>query len=78
MASVDNGAGLVIKFKGQIPQRSLVVLGGASNVKILLCYVKKLCSVASTVRDFSDTPKNQKLINVDSLPENTEEVKSVS
>ena len=36
---VDKGAGLVIKFRALIPQRSFVVLVRAYNLKILLCYV---------------------------------------
>ena len=57
---VDKGAGLVMKFRVRIPKRSLVVLGRASNLKLLLHYVRKPCSAASIVGYPSVTPKEKK------------------
>ena len=68
------GAGLVIKFMVQILESLLVVLGRASKIKILLCYIRKICSV---VEDSSDTPNKKQTILV-STHENDAEVKSVS
>ena len=36
---MDKGVGLVMKFRVRIPKRSMVVLGRASNLKMLLCYI---------------------------------------
>ena len=36
---VDKDAGLVIKFRVRIPKKSLVVLGRAFNLKMILCYI---------------------------------------
>ena len=47
---MDKSTGLVIKFRVQISQRSVVVLGKAFNLKMPLCYVRKPGSVASIVR----------------------------
>ena len=58
---MDKGAGLVMKFRVQISKRSVVVLGKASNLKMLLCYVRKLCSVASIVGYPSVTPNKEKM-----------------
>ena len=66
----DKGAGVVIKFRVRIPQNSLVVLGSVSNLKMLLCYIRKPCSVASIVGEPSVTLKGKQ-------PENKAEVKSV-
>ena len=46
---VAKGVGVVIKFRVRIPKRSLVVLERAYNLKMLLCYLRKPCSVASIV-----------------------------
>ena len=54
------GVGLVMKYKVRIPKKSLVVLGSASNLKMLLCYVRKPYSVASIVGYPSVTPNEKK------------------
>ena len=59
---VDKGAGLVMKFRVRIPKKSVVVLGRASNHKILLCYIRKPCSVASIVGYPSVTPNEKKTV----------------
>ena len=46
---VDKQARLVIKFRVRFPQKSLVVLGRKSSLKIFLYYAKKPCTVASIV-----------------------------
>ena len=74
---LDKGAGLVIKFWVRIPQRLLVVLGRASNLKMLLCYVRTPCCVASVARGpfrYSKKENYQK----GSSPGNKAKVKSVS
>ena len=48
--------GLLLKFSIRIPQKSLLVLEEVSSLKMLLCYVRKPCSIASIVGDPSDTP----------------------
>ena len=60
----DNTAGLVIKFRAKILQRSPVVLLLVFNFKMLLCYVRWLCSVTSIVWDLSVTTKRKKLSRV--------------
>ena len=47
---MDKGAGLVIKFRVRILQMSMVVLGRAANLKTILCYVRKPCSVVGPSR----------------------------
>ena len=66
---MDKDAGLVIKVRVSIPQRSVVVLGRASNLKMLLCYDRKPYSVASIVGNPSD---------IGSPPGNKTEEKTVS
>ena len=46
---VEKGVGLFMKFRVQIPKRSVVVLGMTSNLKMRLSYIRKPCSVASIV-----------------------------
>ena len=58
---VDKGVGLVMKFRVQIPKKLVVVLGRASNLKLLLCYIRKFCSVACIIEYPSDTPNEKKL-----------------
>ena len=70
---VDKGAGLVMKFRVRIPKRLVVVLVWAYNLKMLLCYIRKPCSVASIVGYPSVTPKEKKSIG--SSPGNNAEVK---
>ena len=38
---VNNGTELVIKFRARIPQMTLVVLGRAFKLNMIMCYVKK-------------------------------------
>ena len=71
---VDNGAELVIKFRVQIPQRSVLVLEREFNFKTFLCYARRLCSVASIVGYPSDTPKEKA---ISSSSRNKVEVKLV-
>ena len=54
---VDKGAELVIKFRVQISQKSLAALKRAYNFKMLLCYIRKPCSI---VGNPSETPKKTK------------------
>ena len=57
--AVDHFTGLVINFRVRIPQKSVVMLGRASNLKILLGYAKIPCSAISIVEDPSVTQKRK-------------------
>ena len=56
---MDKSDELVMRFRVQIMQRPMAVLGRASNFKMLLCYARKPCSVASIVGDPSATPNSK-------------------
>ena len=66
---VDKGAGLVLQFRVRISQKSLVMLGRASNFKMLLHYIRKPCCVGSIVGNPSDSTTD-----VGSSSRNKEEV----
>ena len=56
---VDKGVGLVMKFRVRIPRRSVVVLGSATNLKMLLCY-KGTLQCCQHCRVPSITPEEKK------------------
>ena len=59
---VDKDARLAKKFRVQISQRSLAVLGKASNPKnVFALYQKVAEKVVSIVRDFSSNPKREEV-----------------
>ena len=75
---VDNGAGLVIKFRVRIPQRPMVVLGKPSKLNMLLCYVRKTLQCCQHHKGTLVTPlKRKKPLQLPRL-RMKEEVKSVS
>ena len=71
---VDKGVGLVMKFRVQIPKRSVVVLGRVSNLKCS-CATSEPCSAVIIVGHSSFTPNEKKRIG--SSPGKNEEVKII-
>ena len=63
---VNQGTGFVIKLRVWIQQWSLVVLGIASTLNMLLCYTMKPWSVSSFVGYPSGTPIREKQYGVPS------------
>ena len=71
----DKGVGLVMKFWVRIPKRSVLVLGRASNLKLLLCCITKPCSVAGILGNSSVTQKRKNCLG--SSPGKNAEVKKI-
>ena len=69
---MDKGVGLVMKFRVRIPQKSVVVLGRVTNLKMLMCYIRKPCSVASIALSHRNRKKR-----FGSLPEQNAKVKKI-
>ena len=57
---MDRGTGFAERIKVSISQRSLVVLGRASNLKFFFTAQAKQLIVASIVEGPSTAPKNRK------------------
>ena len=73
---VDKQARLVIKFRVRFPQKSLVVLGRKSSLKIFLYYAKNP-ALLPALWGFSQHPNKGKKSNIGFSPGNKADVTSV-